>query len=85
MVKEELIITYLSKLAQVRDEIGSVGETISPADLMILSLLGLQKSRHSFQDVVNFIDKLRDWDILWSNLVQEEIRRNTRDGVSSGT
>lgn len=32
---------------------------------------------------MNGRDKLPNWERLWSNLVHEEIRRNTRDGVST--
>lgn len=48
---------------------------------MNLALLGLHKSCQSFQDAVNGRDKLPNWERLWSDLVQKEIRRNTRDGV----
>ena len=53
----------------MRDELGGVGETVPPAELVSLSLLGLHKSWHSFQDVVNGRDKLPDWERLWSDLV----------------
>lgn len=32
---------------------------------------------------MNGRDKLPDWECLWLDLMQEEIRRNTRDGASS--
>ena len=50
---------------------------------MNLALLGLPKSWHSYEDFVNGREKLPDWERLWSDLVQEEIRQNTRDGSSS--
>ena len=51
--------------------------------LVSLALHGLLKSWNNYHDSVNGRDKLPNWEILWSNLVQEEIRRNTRDGVTS--
>jgi len=45
--------------------------------------LGLPKSWHNYQDSVNGKEKLPSWEQLWSELVREEIRRNTRDGTSS--
>jgi len=51
--------------------------------LVILTPLGLLKSWHNYQELVNGRDKLLDCEILWSDLVLEEIRRNTRDGVTS--
>ena len=52
-------------------------------DLVSLDLLGLPKSWHSYQDSINGMEKLRDWEGLWSDLVQEEFRRNTSNGSSS--
>ena len=53
--------------------------------MVSVSLLGLPKSWHSYQDFVNGRAKLSDWERLWSDLMREEIRRNTRDGSSSKT
>ena len=51
--------------------------------LVILALLGLPKSWHSYQDSMNGREKLPNWERLCSDLVQEEIRQNTRYGTSS--
>jgi hypothetical protein len=48
-----------------------------------LALLGHPKSWHSYQDSVNGREKFPDWERLWSDLVQEEFRQNTRYGSSS--
>eukprot|EP00253_Pinus_taeda_P005175 PITA_05175 len=58
---------FLKKFTQCGDELGSVGVTVNDEDL----------------DSVNGREKLPRWERLWSDLVQEEIRRNTRDGSSS--
>ena len=47
--------------------------------------LGLPKSWHSYQGSINGMEKLLHWELLWSDLVQEEFRRNTMDGSSSKT
>jgi hypothetical protein len=83
MEKGNTIPKYLTKFVQCRDELRSVGITVVDDDLVSLALLGLPKSWHSYQDSVNGREKLSDWERLWSNLVQEEFRRNTRDGSSS--
>jgi len=74
---------YLTRFTQCRDELGSVGVTVDDEDLVSLALLGLLKSWHSYKDSVNGREKLLGWERLWSDLVQEEIRRSTRDGSSS--
>eukprot|EP00253_Pinus_taeda_P012841 PITA_12841 len=74
---------YLMKFTQCRDELGSVGVTVDDEDLVSSALLGLLKSWHSYQNSVNGREKLPRWEKLWSDLVQEEIKQNTRDGSSS--
>jgi hypothetical protein len=83
MEKGDTIPKYLMKFVQCRDELGSVGTIVVADDLVSLALLGLPKSWHSYQDSVNGREKLSNWERLWSDLVQEEFRRNTRDGSSS--
>jgi hypothetical protein len=83
MEKGNTIPKYLTKFVQCRDELGSVGITVVADDLVSLSLLGLSKSWHSYQDSFNGREKLSVWERLWSDLVQEEFRQNTRDGSSS--
>ena len=74
---------YLTRFTQCQDELGSVGVTVDDEDLVRLALLDLLKSWHFYQDSVNGQEKLPGWERLWSDLVQEEIRRNTKDGSSS--
>jgi hypothetical protein len=83
MEKGDTIPKYLMKFVQCWDELRSVGITVAADDLVILALLGLPKSWHNDQDSVNGREKLPDWERLWSDLVQEEFRKNTRDGSSS--
>ena len=73
----------MTKFVQCKDELGSVGVSVDDDDLVSLALLGLPKSCHSYEDSVNGREKLPGWKRLWSDLVQEEIRRSTRDGSSS--
>ena len=83
MEKGDNIPKYLTNFVQCRDELGSVGINFFDDDLVSSDLLGLPKSWHSYEDSVNGQEKLPDWERLWSDLVQEEFRWNTRDGSSS--
>ena len=56
---------------------------VAKDDLVRLTLLGLPKSWHSYEDSVNGREKLLNWECLWSDLVHEEISHNIRDGTSS--
>ena len=70
----EKILKYLTKFTQFRDDLGSVGVIVVEDNLVSLALLGLPKSWHSNQDSINGREKLLEWEQLWSDLVQEEIR-----------
>ena len=83
MCSSDLMKKYLTKFVQCRDELGSVGINIADDDLVSLALLGIPNSWNSYQDSVNGREKFPDREQLWSDLVQEEFRRNTRDGSSS--
>ena len=48
MEKGETIPKYLTKFTQCRDELGSVGITVTEDDMVSISLLGLPKSWHSY-------------------------------------
>ena len=60
-----------------------MGVTIYDDDLVSLALLRLPKTWHSYEDSVSGREKLPRWERIWLDLVQEEIRRSTRDGSSS--
>ena len=81
--KGDTISTYLNKVTTCRDELGSVGIMTTDDDMVSLSLLDLPKSWNTHQDSMNGREKLSDWERLWSDLMQEEIRRRTKDGSSS--
>jgi len=81
--KGDTASTYLNKLTTCRDKLGSVGIMIATDDMVSLALLDLPKSWHSYQDLVNGREKLPDREQMWLDLMQEEIRRSTRDGYSS--
>ena len=80
MEKGDSIPKYLTKFTQCRDKLGSVGVTVDEEDLVELALLRLPKSWNSYQDSVNVREKFPGWERLWLDLMQEEIRRSTRDG-----
>ena len=64
MEKNDTISVYLTKFFQCRDELGSVGVSVADDDLVILALLGLLKSWHTYQDFVSGREKLSDWERL---------------------
>lgn len=53
MGKNETVVQYLSRFTQVRDKLRGVGENVPSYELVSLAFLGLPKSWHNYQDLVN--------------------------------
>lgn len=69
----------MSSFTQVHDELARIGVTISKDDFVSLDIMGLPKSWYGYQDSMNEREKLPNWQHLWFDLVEEEIRQNIRD------
>jgi len=62
MEKGETILKYLTKFIHYRYELGSVGIAVVEDDIVSLALLALPKSWNSYQDSINGMEKLLDWE-----------------------
>jgi hypothetical protein len=80
MGKSELVVSYLTRFTQVKDELTGVGETVPERDMVNFALLGFPKSWENFVDAVNGREKLPYWERLWSDCVQKDIRKQTKSG-----
>jgi hypothetical protein len=83
MTKAENVVTYLTRLTQVRDELGAVGEAIADSDLVRTTLNGVSKQWAVFVEGIVAREKLPGWERLWDDFVQEETRRGYVHGSSS--
>jgi hypothetical protein len=83
MTKTENVNTYLTKITQVRDELGVVGEVIVDNKLVRTSLNGVSKQWVVFVEGIFARENLPKWDRLWDNFIQEETRRGYVHGNSS--
>jgi hypothetical protein len=75
MTKAENVVTYLTRLTQVRNELGAVGEAIADSDLVRTGLNGVSKQWAVFVKGIVAREKLPGWERLLDDLVQEETRR----------
>ena len=76
MAKTNSAATYLTKITLVRDELAAVGETIAPTELVRIALNGLPKTWENFLDGIVARENLPDWQRLWDDFIQNEIRKN---------
>ena len=67
MVKGESVATYLTRVAQVKDELAVVGEVIPDSELVRIALKGFTKEWEVFVKCVVWREKLLDWRRLWDD------------------
>jgi hypothetical protein len=77
MVRGESVVTYLTKFTQIRDELAVVGETVDETELVRIALNGFTKQWDVFVRGVVAREKLPDWERLWDDLTEEELRVGT--------
>ena len=73
MGKEESVSSYLTRVAQVKDELVAVGEVILDSKLVRIALNGFTKDWEVFVKCVVGREHLPDWSRLWDDFTQEEI------------
>jgi hypothetical protein len=83
MTKSESVTCYLSRITQVRDELGAVGEVIPSTELVRTALNGVAKPWVVFVEGIVARENVPSWDRLWDDFVQEETRRGYVHGVGS--
>jgi hypothetical protein len=74
MAKGESVVTYLTKFTQIRDELAAVGEKVDETELVRTTLNGFTKQWEVFVRGVVAREKLPDWERLWDDFTQEELR-----------
>jgi hypothetical protein len=84
MVKGESVATYLTRVAQVKDELAVVGEVIPDSELVRIALKGFTKEWEVFVKCVVGREKLPDWSRLWDDFTQEEIREGSQEKALDG-
>eukprot|EP00253_Pinus_taeda_P028205 PITA_28205 len=76
MANTDSATTYLTNITSVRDELAAIGEIIAPTELVRIALNGLPKTWENFVDGIVARENLPDWERLWDDCIQSEIRKN---------
>ena len=83
LVKDEKMVTYLTRITRVRDELAAVGEKVEDGELVRQALNGVTKSWAILVESIVAREKLPKWNRLWDDFTQEETRRGYIQGSSS--
>ena len=80
----ESVASFLTRVAQIKDELDAVGEVIFYSELVRIYLKGFTKEWEVFVKCVVSREKISDWNRLWDDFTQEEIKEGSQgSGVMS--
>ena len=75
MAKGEVVISYLTRISQVRDELAVVGEVVPNAELVRIAMNGVSKPWVVFVEALEARENIPTWDRICDDFVQKETRR----------
>ena len=75
MNKNENMGTYFTRITQVHDELGAIGELIQRLELVRTTLNGVTKPWAIFVESVVSREHMPSWDRLWDDFIEEETHR----------
>ena len=70
------VVTYLTCIIDVRDELASIGEIVAEIEFVRTTLHGFPKSWEVFVEGIVAHENLLGWDRMWSDYVLNEIRKS---------
>jgi hypothetical protein len=84
MTKLYIVTSYLTKITQVRDQLAVVEEVVSNEELERTALNGFSRPWAPFIKAIIAWEKLPDFDRLWDDFIQKEIREESLVGQQVG-
>jgi hypothetical protein len=81
MTKTENVATYLTKITQVRDELGVVGEVIADNELVRTALNGVTKQWVVFVEGIVARENLPKWDVFGMTSYRRKLKEDMCRGV----
>lgn len=78
MLRTNTVTSHLTKVSQFFDELIAIGEQIDDDEMVRVSLNGFSKPWNNFVHVIVIREKLHDWERIWDDFMQEELRLDSR-------
>ena len=69
MARGESVTSYLTRVSQVKDELGAVGEIVDDSELIQIALNDFSKSWESFVRGIVARENMLGWERLWDDFV----------------
>ena len=80
MNRSKSVASYFMRIADLRDQLGDIGETVPNKELSTYILRGLPNSWESFIHSVSGCSKMPKYGKLWANCSEEEARFAAKHG-----
>jgi len=74
MIQGEGVTSYMMRLFQVKDELVAIDVTILDSNMVRISLKGFTEEGKPFIKGIVAKEKFPDWNRLWDDFIQEELR-----------
>jgi hypothetical protein len=68
------VSSYITRITQVHDELGVVGEVISDGEMVRTALNGFSEKWNTFVKGVVSRENCPNWERLWDDFIHEETR-----------
>lgn len=85
MAKGESVVSYLTRIRQIEDELAAVGDKIDDSELVKVASNGFSKRWDIFVSVIAGRENILDSDRLWDDFTQEELRLSSLSRGSSNS
>jgi hypothetical protein len=74
MTKDDTIATFFMKISEIKDKLGSIGESIIYREIFMITPNSLPRHWEPFIQSINGREKLPQFDHLWEDYTQEETK-----------
>lgn len=74
MTKSDTVTSYITRVSQVRDELGVISEKVEESKLVMTSLNNFSKPWDSFVHEIFGRENMPNWERLWGDFVKEDLR-----------
>jgi hypothetical protein len=78
------VTSYLMRITQIRDHLGSIGEAVLEVELVNVYLNGFTKSWEPFIMGICTRENLPKWERLWDDCIHEEISKEFKSDKQGG-
>jgi hypothetical protein len=78
MMKDDTVALFFMNLSEIKEQLETIGEIMSDRELVLTTLQNLPKSWEPFIQSISGRESLPNFECLWTDCTQEELRLRNR-------